>query len=256
VPIFLACRELHVKSCKTVTDSRKLFYPPQRRTTARAPLLGLWIAAPAVGAAAYLSCYPSSALSLSGAGSGGGGADFIFTNLYWISVALIFVRLFHQPYFGRMKFDMSYWAAGFPSAALALVSMQYHMLKPGGLSAAIAYAFLAVCSYLNTTLLLHTLAGIRRRRIFTPNYKWGPLSFMRLTHEAFRGALPHLEAAAQVRERKEEEGVPPLASLASFFPLPAVCICGFPDKILPTLCNLHVWLLCYKVHPTPSLFIT
>jgi hypothetical protein len=33
--------------------------------------------------------------------------------------------------------------------------------------------------------------------VFTPEYKWGPLSFMRLTHEAFRGAMPRLVKAAQ-----------------------------------------------------------
>jgi hypothetical protein len=37
-----------------------------------------------------------------------------------------------------------------------------------------------------------------RFKVFVPDYKWGPLSFMRLSHEAFRGALPKLVGAAKV----------------------------------------------------------
>jgi hypothetical protein len=33
--------------------------------------------------------------------------------------------------------------------------------------------------------------------VFTPEYKWGPLSFMRLTHEAFRVAILNLLRCAE-----------------------------------------------------------
>ena len=36
-------------------------------------------------------------------------------------------------------------------------------------------------------------------QVFVPDYKWGPLSFMRLTHEAFRGAIPRLLAVVRAR---------------------------------------------------------
>ena len=37
--------------------------------------------------------------------------DFIFINLMWFSVSLALVLLvgFWRPYFGRMRFEMSYW---------------------------------------------------------------------------------------------------------------------------------------------------
>ena len=33
--------------------------------------------------------------------------------------------------------------------------------------------------------------------MFVPEYKWGPLSFMKLTHEAFKGALPRMAVAVK-----------------------------------------------------------
>eukprot|EP00955_Chlamydomonas_euryale_P000243 2855-Chlamydomonas_euryale.AAC.1 len=92
---------------------------------------------------------------------------------------------------------MAYWAAGFPACALAFAVMFYLALFPGGLSQGIAVAGLAFASALNAMLLLQTLAAVLRFRVFVPDYKWGPLSFMRLTHEAFRGALPKLVGAAK-----------------------------------------------------------
>lgn len=53
-------------------------------------------------------------------------------------------------------------AVGFPSAALALVTLQYHALKYGGVSAGVAYAALAGSSAINSILALQTLAGIIR----------------------------------------------------------------------------------------------
>lgn len=148
------------------------------------PLLAIWVAAPAVMAVAYLSCFRPAQAS----------GDFIFLNLFWfsISLTLIFIFSFMRPFFGRIKFDMAYWAAGFPAAALSLVSTQYASVVPGRVSAGIAYAALAAASAINAILALHTLSGLIRRKIFVPDYKWGPLSYMRLTHEAFRTAIARL----------------------------------------------------------------
>lgn len=137
-------------------------------------------------AIAYVSCFAGGA-SLS--------SDFIFLNLFWFSISLscIFLVTFFRSFFGRMRFDMSYWAAGFPSAALSMVATQYASSVPGNVSAGIAYAALATASAVNATLALHTLAAlIRGRVVFVPDYKWGPLSYMRLSHEAFRNAFKAL----------------------------------------------------------------
>jgi hypothetical protein len=66
---------------------------------------------------------------------------------------------------------MSYWAVGFPSDALAFVTLLYHGLKPGALSEGIAIAALASATTINLVLALQTLAGILRWKIFVPDQK-------------------------------------------------------------------------------------
>lgn len=55
------------------------------------------------------------------------------------------------------------------------------------------------CTAINSVLLLQTLANLLHRRVFVPDCKWGPLSFMRLKHEALRASLPRLVSACEVR---------------------------------------------------------
>ncbi|PNH09480.1 Glutaredoxin-C6 [Tetrabaena socialis] len=173
----------------------KAFVMPDYDDRAR-PFLAIWVAAPAIGAIAYLSCYgPQSSAIAEGTGAlGYGYNDFIFINLHWMAIA---------PYFGRVRFDMSYWAAGFPSAAMCMCAIYYNALKPGDLSEAIAYATLFFTSWLHAILLLQTLTALIRRQVFVPDYKWGPMSFMRLTHEALRGGGAKLLGLAKNVEGDE-----------------------------------------------------
>ncbi len=63
---------------------------------------------------------------------------------------------------------MSYVAAGFPSAALAIVCLLYHGLKYGQLSGGIAIAALAATSAINSVLVLQILAGVLRGKVSIP----------------------------------------------------------------------------------------
>lgn len=176
------------------------------------PMLATWVAAPAIGAVAYLSCYGPNMMATAVRGPLGQLLaevpappfnDFIFINMYWMSIAcaLVLGVCFFRPYFARLRWDMSYWAASFPAAAMTMCSMYYNSVKPGGLSKGIALTCLFVCSWLTAMLLLHTLTALLKLQVFTPDYKWGPMSFMRLTHEALRGVLPRLQ-----REAAEAQG--------------------------------------------------
>lgn len=170
------------------------------------PFLGIWIAAFSVAAVSYAVCFKVSK------------ADFVFTVLHFFSVSLVlvFIRAAQRPYFGRLKFDPSYWAAGFPTAALAFSSIQYHEYKQGRLAFSLAVGMLALTSFMHCILIAQTLAQILRRKFFVPDYKWAPLSFMRLTHEAFRGAMPRLEQAAAAIAEAGSDAKAVLAAVAKF----------------------------------------
>jgi hemerythrin-like domain-containing protein len=70
----------------------------------------------------------------------------------------------------------------------------------------------------NVVAFLHTISAIARKRdVFTPSVKWGPLSFMKLTHEAFRGALPKLRKALTALDADDVKSVHMFAALYSQF---------------------------------------
>ena len=46
-------------------------------------------------------------------------------------MCLVLLSGCYRPFFGRLPFDMSYWSAGFPAAAVAASSMMYHMWVAG-----------------------------------------------------------------------------------------------------------------------------
>ena len=62
---------------------------------------------------------------------------------------------------------------------------------------------------------------IHRRGFFTPMDKFGPLSFFKLTHEAFRGAVPRLEKAVAAIDlvNKPEQGQRQLEDFAANYNL-------------------------------------
>ncbi|KAG2443533.1 hypothetical protein HXX76_001885 [Chlamydomonas incerta] len=176
------------------------------------PMIAVWVAAPAIGAIAYLACYAPSWVIENDAVSYAPGIkdDFIFINMYWMSVvlALVLGTCMMRPYLGRLRFDMSYWACSFPLAAMSMCATVYYLIKPGNLSEAIAYACLFACSWVTSMLALQTLAAMVRLQVFVPDYKWGPMSFMRLTHEALRGVLPKLlDLAKDVGEADNREAL-------------------------------------------------
>ena len=93
--------------------------------------------------------------------------------------------------------DNSIWVMAFSCAATAISTIHYFTVSTNGdefvevlvyFALATATASLAVCG-------AHTLSWIVDGSAFKPRQKWGPLSFMKLTHEALRMAIPRLSSA-------------------------------------------------------------
>ncbi|KAG2423667.1 hypothetical protein HXX76_015184 [Chlamydomonas incerta] len=138
-------------------------------------LLAIWVAAPAVGAVAYVTNFGFAT------SSGGFGADndLVFICMHWLAVlmALVLGLCFARGHLGHANttFNMSYWGYGFPTTALSMCCTIYYTLKPGEFSQAVAYAALFTTSYIHVSLLLQTAALLIRGGVFQPGGKWGPL---------------------------------------------------------------------------------
>jgi hypothetical protein len=158
------------------------------------PLLLIWAAAPAVASVAYLTTF-------------GAQANLqVFILLHWMAVGIILVLLWccYRPFMGRMPFDMSIWAAGFPTAALAVSALTYYQAMPGNLSYSIAVAALAGSSLVNGVMLLQTVAAVIRRRVSAC-----------ILHERCASTLPTVATACAVVVLP----IYPLSSTISYSPL-------------------------------------
>jgi tellurite resistance protein TehA-like permease len=162
----------------------------------------IWLAAPCVLAMAeYAMCSSEGFLNAA-------QCEMNFSEKYFIGIfifcGLFFATLPHIGFFGRDSFNMGYWTECFALDTLAACACLFYTLTGWQTSRALAFTGLTMAAIANMTALLHFgTAVVRRREIFTPEVKWGPLSFMKLTHEAFRGnmaTLRHYIDAADVTD--------------------------------------------------------
>ena len=151
----------------------------------------IWLAAPCVvGLADYMICLSESRLIAE--------CNNEFASYYFIGIFLLlsffFASLPGRQFFGVGMFDMGYWIECFSLDVLAACGALFYAQNGYQISQSLQFLFLTLASIANLVCFLHTLSCIARRRgVFTPEVKWGPLSFMKLTHEAFRGAIPTLK---------------------------------------------------------------
>ena len=111
---------------------------------------------------------------------------FIFLGLFWATVPYL-------GFFGKAEFGMGYWVEVFCLDTLAAASALFFTINGFQFSQTMQFSFLTIAAIASLTAFWHTLSAILRERgVFTPEIKWGPLSFMKLTHEALRGNLPTL----------------------------------------------------------------
>eukprot|EP00523_Entomoneis_sp_CCMP467_P011515 CAMPEP_0168717948 /NCGR_PEP_ID=MMETSP0724-20121128/261_1 /TAXON_ID=265536 /ORGANISM="Amphiprora sp., Strain CCMP467" /LENGTH=1003 /DNA_ID=CAMNT_0008764437 /DNA_START=689 /DNA_END=3700 /DNA_ORIENTATION=+ len=158
----------------------------------------IWMASPCIiGIADFATCAKESAL---------GYGDYNvcvrdFSSYFFIGVFFFFTYVWMSlPYigfFGRDPFNKGYWIDSFCMDCLACAAAVFYALH-NTLEACrtIAFIIYAIAGTFNCVAFLHTLKALAvHRGFFTPMDKWGPLSWFKLTHEAFRGSIPKLKKA-------------------------------------------------------------
>ena len=179
----------------------------------------VWLAAPAViGMAEFIVCTNESALGI--------GLYLVckrnFASYYFVTIFIFFslcwMALPHLRFFGRDPFNKGYWMDCFCLDTLACCAGLFYVLNNYQASRTMMLIGLVVCSIANLTAFLHTVVAlIHRRTFFTPMDKWGPMSFFKLTHEAFRGAIPRLQKALESVDLDRPEGQRKLQEFVASF---------------------------------------
>ena len=113
---------------------------------------------------------------------------FFFFTFAWMSLPYI-------SFFGRDPFGKGYWIDCFCVDCLACASAIFYALHNQYQACQTTMLILlAIAGIFNVVAFWHTLyAIVVRRGFFTPMARWGPLSWFKLTHEGFRGAIPKLK---------------------------------------------------------------
>lgn len=92
---------------------------------------------------------------------------------------------------------MGIWTMAFSSCALALNTSQYYSQVLDTFSRVVLLFSITWACYLTGICSLHTLNWLIEGTLFIPRPKWGPSSFMKLTHDAFRFAIPNIARLAE-----------------------------------------------------------
>eukprot|EP00629_Pelagomonadales_sp_RCC1024_P000296 CAMPEP_0119261536 /NCGR_PEP_ID=MMETSP1329-20130426/1570_1 /TAXON_ID=114041 /ORGANISM="Genus nov. species nov., Strain RCC1024" /LENGTH=970 /DNA_ID=CAMNT_0007261101 /DNA_START=166 /DNA_END=3078 /DNA_ORIENTATION=- len=147
-----------------------------------------------------------------------------FADTFYASIALFLgltaAWLPGRQWLGQDKWHMGYWAATFPLDALACSAAMYYQLSGFEVALVLEVICLVLAVGANVLCLLQMLGGIiRRRGVFTPELFFGPAAFMKLTHEAFRGGLPKLQAALAELDPERPESIRVFAARYSEFRL-------------------------------------
>jgi hemerythrin-like domain-containing protein len=95
---------------------------------------------------------------------------------------------FARGFFTFVK-DVSVWNVAFASSLVTMNTAQYHSLTQDTFTFVLFVFSMAFSCYLSAMCFLITLGSFKDKTLFKPKLKWGPASFLNLTHEAFRYSI-------------------------------------------------------------------
>lgn len=180
------------------------------------PFLWVWVATFSIAGPAYLSVAGDSYAV---------GTGVLFQSLWCIAlflVAVCTVGLLRN--FFSYVHDTAIWVVPFSLAAFAISTITYYRIVQDQLFMVLSIIAMVGASVSATVCGFHTLVWLVDLSLFKPRQKWGPISFMKLTHECFRHAIPKY--------------------IAIFGSLPVANIAGI-DRALSELDQLFV---CFEEH--------
>lgn len=154
----------------------------------------IWVAAPCViGLAEYSICVADQIVPVEQCNAS--FVNYSFMGLF-LFLVLAWTALPYIGFLGGEKFGMQYWIGCFATDALATCAALMYAIYGYNALETLMLLGLVLASIANIVCFLHTVSAISRRRgVFTPEQKWGPLSFMKLTHEAIRGNMETMRSA-------------------------------------------------------------
>eukprot|EP01041_Mallomonas_annulata_P011269 gene11269-23576_t len=150
------------------------------------PTLWVWMATSSIAGPAFMAVYGSNDLDV--------GTSVFFHFTWMISMFFFMVNVVGilNGFFTYCQ-DMSIWIMAFSTCALAIHTIQYYSYLLDTFTYVVTIFTMAIATAITASCMLHTLNSVMDRSLFTPKNKWGPVSFMKLSHEAFRFSVPRMK---------------------------------------------------------------
>lgn len=147
-------------------------------------------AGPAFLSVSYSDAGPALQVSISAA-QNFVGRDVFFQSLWCISLFFFMVAAVGllRNFFSYVK-DMSIWTMAFAYTTFALSTVQYYAIIQDQLFMALSIIAITIACVTCTICGCYTVIWLLTLDLFKPRPKWGPVSFMKLTHECFRFCIP------------------------------------------------------------------
>jgi tellurite resistance protein TehA-like permease len=161
----------------------------------------VWVAAPAIIAVAYFKI---------------SNQFDNFFRFWWYSALCLFITIVftcRTRFLELPKFSMAAWLYVFPIEALTLACFIYDFFVQGATTRVLSIIFLYISTFLVFIMLFQTVASIIKKEIWRPEERSGPLTFMLMTHEAFRAAIPKLGAMVEKLDPSGSTGVKGFADM-------------------------------------------
>ena len=151
------------------------------------PALWIWLATSSIAGPAFIAVSgPTAPADI--------GVSLFFQSTWMISLFFFSVNVVGilNGFFTYVQ-DMSIWTMAFASAAFAIHTVMYHSYLLDTFTYVVSIFSIAIATAITATCALWTAHWVLDLSLFLPRQKWGPVNFMKLTHEAFRFAIPNLK---------------------------------------------------------------
>jgi hemerythrin-like domain-containing protein len=179
----------------TLTFYRTIFKP--RPADGMVLALWIWVAGFAVAAISYVSLKSQECASSITCTDNPWQISDLPRLFFFASVTCFFILglLTFRRYFGRQRFEMSYWNITFPLETFAVVLIQYYQYIHNDFIKILAILAIVLANWVVLTVTIHTVVAMMERAVFSPHpaAKFGPMAFMKMTHYAFRVAARNLK---------------------------------------------------------------
>lgn len=122
-----------------------------------------------------------------------GDSGMFYQSMWYLAIFFLAINIRgYLNSFYSYPADMSIMTYAFSYCTLFFSTFHYYTFTGDQFMRVLAIIALAIACVSVSVVGLHFVFWLQEKSVFRPRPKWGPINFMKLTHEAFRTSLPRM----------------------------------------------------------------